>query len=657
MTEQGTIELAIQKAIELLNDNLPDLAEKQLQEILELDGSEVKALRLMGVIHLSRNEVPEAIECLEKAVLNATRFHQAKLDLATAYRRSNEHKKAERLLRKLTRQVPDLTIAWHHFGDLLIEIGKIDAGRTAFSQAIVTDIHAEDMKQAMQYLMDGRAREAETIFRSILEKDQNHLRALIGLASIAVDAGSFDDAERLLRQALSISPHLDRIWIGLTRIEAHKGHYHEAETCARKAVAFGPDNPESWTRLGIVLAWVLKTEEAKDALEKSLSIDPNQPQTQIALGHVLKTLGDNQESVQAYRRSIVLQPRMGEAYWSLADLKTYHFTEQECSEMKHVLGSEPLDDMNRAAFHFALGWAHEDQGEYEASFKHYESGNAIKHQLESFDAERFLDKVSRTKTFFSKEESFTGTSYIDEQNAVPIFIVGLPRSGSTLVEQILASHSLVQGTMELPHILNYAAALDATGEDGNAYPEALAELSQERLSGLGNLYLKETEVYRRDSHFFTDKMPNNYFHVGLIHLMLPQAVIVDVRRNPMDCCFSLYKQNFAQGQAFSNRLEDLALYYNEYVGLMEFWERVLPGRVLRIEYESLVKDSESEIRGLLAHCGLEFESSCLKFYETERSVRTASAEQVRQPIYDKRVHYWQKYEGFLEPLQSALGLT
>jgi hypothetical protein len=199
--------------------------------------------------------------------------------------------------------------------------------------------------------------------------------------------------------------------------------------------------------------------------------------------------------------------------------------------------------------------------------------------------------------------------------------------------------------------------MDATGEDGNAYPEALAELSQERLSGLGNLYLKETEVYRRDSHFFTDKMPNNYFHVGLIHLMLPQAVIVDVRRNPMDCCFSLYKQNFAQGQAFSNRLEDLALYYNEYVGLMEFWERVLPGRVLRIEYESLVKDSESEIRGLLAHCGLEFESSCLKFYETERSVRTASAEQVRQPIYDKRVHYWQKYEGFLEPLQSALGLT
>lgn len=654
MAEQGTVEQAIKHAIELLNDNLPELAEKQLQEILELDGSEVNALRLMGVIHLARNEIPEATEYLEKAVRNATRFHQAKVDLAIAYRRSNELKKAERLLRKLTRQEPDLTIAWQHFGDLLIEIGKFDAGRAAFSQAIVTDIHAEEMKRAMQYLIDASSEEAETIFRSILKKDKNHLHALIGLASIAVDAGSFDDAEQMLQQALSISSHLDRIWIGLTRIEAHKGHYHEAETCARKAVAFGPDNAESWTRLGTVLAWVLKTEAAREAFEKSLSIDPDQPRIRIALGHVLKTLGDNEASVQAYRRSIVLEPMMGEAYWSLADLKTYHFTEQESTDMKRVLGAEQLDDMNRAAFHFALGWAHEDQGEYEASFEHYESGNAIKHQLESFDAERFLDKIGRTRTFFSKEEWLADTSHIDAMNAVPIFIVGLPRSGSTLVEQILASHSLVQGTMELPHILNYAAALDATGENGNAYPEAIAELSQEKLSGLGKLYLKETEVYRQDSHYFVDKMPNNYFHVGLIHLILPQAIIVDVRRQPMDCCFSLYKQNFAQGQAFSNRFEDLALYYNKYVELMEFWESVLPGRVLRVDYESLVEDSEAQIRRLLVHCGLEFESSCLKFYETERSVRTASAEQVRQPIYDKRVHYWKNYERFLEPLQEAL---
>jgi len=655
MSEQGSIKQAVENAMELINDDLPELAMKQLQEILEVDPREVNALRLMGVIHLSRNKIAEATKYLEGAVQYAPRFHQAQLDLATAYRKSDELKKAERILRRLTRQQPGLSIAWQHFGDLLVEIEKLPAARDAFNQAIVTDIHVEEMKKAMAYLLEERRQEAEEIFKTILIKDKNHLRALIGLAGIAIDAGVLDDAERMLNHTLSLTPHLDRIWIGLSRVYAQKGHYADAESCARKSVSLGPDNPDCWAMLGTVLAWVLKTEAAAEAFQKSLSLDPDQPQIETSLGHVLKTLGKNTEAVQAYQRSIALEPLRGEAHWSLADLKTYHFTEHECTEMHRLLESEQVVGANRAAFHFALGWAHEHKGEYEVSFKHYRLGNSIRHRLETFDPALFLDRVERTKTLFGKEESLTKSRHIEGKDAIPIFIIGLPRSGSTLVEQILASHSKVQGTMELPHILNYAAALNST-EDGTTYPESIADLSQDQLAALGQQYLEETAVYRQDSPYFLDKMPNNYFHVGLIRLILPEAIIVDVRRNPMDCCFSLFKQNFAQGQAFSYRFEDLALYYKEYVGLMEFWDGVLPGSVLRVDYESLVEDSESQIRTLLDRCALEFESSCLKFYETERSIRTASAEQVRQPIYDKRVQYWQKYEKFLEPLQSALGL-
>jgi hypothetical protein len=372
----------------------------------------------------------------------------------------------------------------------------------------------------------------------------------------------------------------------------------------------------------------------------------------MSYGHALKTAGRRPDSVAAYRRAIALVPTLGEAYWSLANLKTFRFGVNDVAAIRAALARGDLSDEDRLHFEFSLGKALEDEESYAESFAHYSAGNALRRALHPYSADDNASFVRRSKVLFTADffgaRAGTGSPARD-----PIFILGMPRAGSTLLEQILASHSRVEGTMELPHIPQIAREL--AGEDAG-FLDAVAVLSDAQRSVLGERYLSETRIQRKtDAPFFIDKMPNNCLYAGLIHLILPNAIIIDARRHPLGCCLSGFKQHFARGQNFAYGLEDIGRYYRDYVDLMAHMDAVLPGRVHRVFYESLIENTESEVRLLLDHCGLPFEERCLRFYENERAVRTASSEQVRQPIFREGVDHWRHYEAWLGPLKEALG--
>jgi tetratricopeptide (TPR) repeat protein len=400
--------------------------------------------------------------------------------------------------------------------------------------------------------------------------------------------------------------------------------------------------------------------ESSLALYKGVLRDfPNQAKVWMSYGHALKTAGHEQEGIAAYRKSIELEPLLGEAYWSLANLKTFRFTQHDVTAMQTALAKSDteLDNHERLHFHFARGKALEDAGDYAASFADYAEGNQLRRNEIHYDAVESGARLRRSRTLYTpaflRERAGLGCEASD-----PIFIVGLPRSGSTLLEQILASHSQVEGTMELPDITSMARALTWSANEGETakYPDVLAKLPPERWRSLGEEYLASTRIHRRrGTPFFIDKMPNNFAHLGLIHLALPNAKIIDARRHPLACCFSGFKQHFAEGQNFSYSLTDIGQYYRDYVEFMAHFDSVLPGRVHRVFYESLVEDTESEVRRLLDYCGLPFESSCLRFYENSRAVRTASSEQVRRPIFLDGVGQWRHFEEWLEPIKRAVG--
>jgi tetratricopeptide (TPR) repeat protein len=377
----------------------------------------------------------------------------------------------------------------------------------------------------------------------------------------------------------------------------------------------------------------------------------------MSYGHALKTAGRQSECVSTYRRAIELAPNLGEAYWSLANLKTFRFGAADVATMQEQLHRDSIGDEDRFHLHFSLGKAFEDAADYARSFEHYEQGNKLRRALIHYDADDNARHVQRSKRlltaeFFSERQDW-GCDAPD-----PIFIVGLPRAGSTLLEQILSSHPLVEGTMELPDIIDIARSLGGRRLRGaqSKYPEALADLTPEAARELGEQYLANTRIQRKSgAPFFIDKMPNNFAHIGLIQLILPRAKIIDARRHPLGCCLSGFKQHFARGQHFTYGLEEIGRYYRDYVELMGHFDAVLPGRVQRVIYESMVDDTEGQVRRLLEYCGLPFDARCLRFYENDRAVRTASSEQVRQPIYRQAVDHWQHYQAWLDPLERALG--
>ncbi len=644
---QGDVRQAFANAQRWVSAGRRDLAIEQLEAILQSVPGEVNSLCLLGSLFSSQGRLEEALALLARARDAAPGFHQAGLELARVQRQAGKLDAALETLQDLTARAPDHSRAWNVLGDVFCQAKRFEEGRRAFRKAAETDPHRGLIARSIKALTDNRRADAERDLREVVKADPDHVHALVGLASLALDAGVTVDAERLLERARRLSPFSDVVWRNIARLESERADYAKAEEAAILAVEVAPDRADSWSMLGNVQAWGLKPDAARDSFRKCLAVDADQPRVWLSLGHALKTLGERADCEAAYGEAIRLDPGLGEAYWSLADLKTYRFDGSERQAMAEALKDNNVTPGDRAGFHFALGKAFEDDGAFEESFDHYAEGNGIKARLDRFDMEGFEATCAKLKTAFpvlaDRAEHAAGPT--------PIFIVGLPRSGSTLLEQILASHSAVDGTMELPHMLTYVRDMIA----GPGYPEALDAMDAADFAALGARYLEETAAYHGDAPYFIDKMPNNFVHVGLISRALPNAIIIDARRDPRDCGLSCFKQNFARGQTFTYDLETLGRYYRSYVDLMAHWDAAGPGRVIRVRYEDVVADLESEVSRVLAACGLPFEEACLRFHETRRAVRTASAEQVRQPIYAKGVGHWRKYEHRLEPLVRSLG--
>lgn len=497
-------------------------------------------------------------------------------------------------------------------------------------------------------LADNRLDVAERLLKAHLKEDPFEVRAIRMLAELAARIGRTGDAEKLLRRALEIAPAFTPARANLALLLGRTGR--PAEALPLLDALFEAD-PEDLGHFNLKAATLGRLGDFDDAIalyQQVLERAPAQPRVWLSLGHMLKTVGRQAEGIAAYRRATELRPQFGEAWWSLANLKTVRFGQDDVGRMEEQLGRTDLGEEDRFHLHFALGKAYHDAGRSEEAFAHYGHANSLRRRSLPYDPAAVSRAVDAAIELFTPELlQEAGNGGCDARD--PIFIVGMPRAGSTLVEQILASHSQVEGTSELPDLPAIARAIPA-------YPRGAAALDEAARRAAGQEYLRRAAIQRRTSRpLFIDKLPNNWLYVPLIALILPNATIIDARRHPLGCCFSNYRQHYARGQAFSYGLEDMGRYYADYVRLMDHVDRVLPCRVHRVLYERMVDDTEAEVRALLDHVGLPFEQACLEFHRTERAVRTASSEQVRQPIYKDGTEEWRRYEAHLGPLKAALG--
>jgi tetratricopeptide (TPR) repeat protein len=630
-------------------------AEKWLRALEAESPGELHCLWLLGVALLDQSRVEESIAMLERAVQSAPAFAEARIDRARAWRRAGRAAEAREEVRRVLEELPHHHRAWLAYGDVLVDLGRYDDARIAFERARLTDPERTRIEAATTALLEDDRRRSEELFRAVLTRDPSHAAALCGVAALSLAADVPRDAERLLRHALRQSEHLPLAYRGLAPTLLGLGRLTEAEAATRYLARIEPKSPQTWVTAAGVAIRLMRQAEAIDAYERALELRPQEAGLRMSIGHLQKTLGRRAESEASYKAALVMDPGRAEAYWSLADLKNYAFSDEEISAMRRLIDLDPRDPSNEAQLNFALGKAFELRERYREAFVHYARGAKLRRREAPFDIAQFERRCARIRAVFDAA-FFAAHRGCGDASRAPIFIVGLPRSGSTLVEQILASHPAVEGTMELLNVLNIVREFDDMAPGRSGYPEAVGAASPERFAELGRRYLEQTApLLRLDRPRFTDKLPNNFSHVGLIHAMLPHATVIDVRRHPMDACFSTFKQYFAEGQNFSYDLEDLGRYYRCYLALMDHWDAVLPGKVLHVRYEELVRSPEAGIRRLLEHCGLHFEPACLAFHQTQRPVRTASAEQVRQPIYTSAVGHWRHFEKELEPLRRALG--
>ncbi len=650
----ATLEESLREAHTALRLGRAATAERSLRAIQAQFPGDANCQWLLGAALLDQDKVPESIEALEGALERAPDLAQARVDLARAYRRCGRFLEAREEVRRVLEKLPHNSLAWLAYADVLVELEQYADARVAFERARLSDPHRQRVEEATAALVADDRKSAERLFRDVLHSDPGHGAALCGLAALSLAADRASDAERLLRHALKQSAHNPLAWRGIGQALVALGRLTEAEAAARRLTRIEPENPQTWITIGAVSTRLMRQEQALEAYERAAQLKPEEVRLPMSIGHLNKTLGRRQDSEAAYKAALAMDPGHAEAYWSLADLKNYSFTDAEIAAMEQLLKSAAIERSNASLLHFALGKAFEQRQQYTHSFTHYARGNALRRLDAPFNIEHFERRTARICAFFNAQfiARHAGNG---NPSAAPIFIVGLPRSGSTLIEQILASHSGVEGTMELPNIITMTHQFDDMDASRDGYPETVGSAPAGLFAALGSRYLEETAPLRTGREHFTDKLPNNFSHIGLIHAILPQATLIDARRHPMDSCFSVFKQHFAEGQTFSYDLEDLGRYYRCYLALMDHWDAVLPGKVLHFQYEDLVQDPEANIRRLLEHCRLPFESACLSFHETRRSVRTASAEQVRQPLYTSGVGYWRHFEAELEPLRRALG--
>ena len=587
---------------------------------------------------------------------------------------------------------PDFVIARDTYGDLLFIQGKpdqalkeyqytlqLDPGRTRIEEkierakALQTKLQAlqkkaqedrsitsqprmsfeDEMTQALEHKEAGSGKEAEDIYRSILKRDPNHVEAARLLARIAMDHERYHEAEIFLMRVVQNAPDYARAWVDLANAQKEQDKYNEATKSALELLRITPDSPESHMLYAGIIGSAGRHEEAIMAYEKVIALEPEKPGAFSSMAHHLKTIGHQDEAIAAYRQSIAIKPDHTESYWSMANLKTFQFDNKEIDAMQALLLEKDLPDASRVHVYNALGHEYESRKDYPKAFDNFSACNQLRRQSESYDP-------VETETLHQKIITIFNTGCFEQDAAdvsdvSPIFIVGLPRSGSTLLEQILASHTQVEGTHELSDLSRTIQSVRRKNPVGKkSFPESLEHYKLQQWVAIGQGYLESTKKYRTDRAFFVDKNPNNFTFIGALKLAIPNAKIINARRHPLDSCYGSYKQLFASGQPFTYDLVELGEYYLQYQNLMEYWHRVLPNFILDVHYEKVVSDLETEVERMLDFCGLPFEENCLRFHETERAVKTASSEQVRQPLYSSSINLWRRYENNLSDLIEIL---
>jgi tetratricopeptide (TPR) repeat protein len=634
---------------------------------------------------ISKGQLSEASEKLQAMLANNVDHIEGRYCLAVCQRKQEKYAVAFENLKQILVKVPDHGRAYQEQGFIHKALGETKLAIAAFEKALSLNptlfgswrvlanepayakreeakLHADWLASLPPALVSvsslihqNKLHRAEKLCRHFLKENPHHPEAMRLLAELATKFQIFDDAEFLLISCLQFEPNYKRARLDYVHVLHKRQKFHMALEQANLLLESDPLNANLKIGLGNAQQATGDFPAAIETFESVLRENKDNYSIYLTLGHALKTMGRVDDAIQAYRKSYQIKPDFGDAFWSLANLKTYRFLPAERQQMREQEASPSTALIDRIHFCFALGKDLEDSELFDEAFSFYARGNKLKSEEDLYDSK------SLDVSFGFQKKNFDAAFFESKKQAGcpaadPIFIVGLPRAGSTLLEQILSSHSQVDGTMELANIIGLAHRLSGrlTLQETPRYPGILSELSVDEMRKMGELYIEETKHHRQGSAFFIDKMPNNFRHIALIKLILPNAKIIDARRNPMSCCFSGFKQLFGEGQQFSYDLTDIGHYYRSYVDLMDHWDQVLPGQILRVQYEEVVADLDTQVRRILDYCGLPFEQGCIDFYRNKRAVRTPSSEQVRQPIYKSGLEQWRHYETHLGPLKKAL---
>jgi len=651
-----TLSVDLSEATQAVKENRFEDALSLFEIILQDHPDNIDALYLASVSSRYLKKFDDSQKYIEHLLLNAPDMGRAYQELGHINRDMKNDEKAVINYRQACELNPALLASWKMLYQYFIKNKNQPAADHAQQQIKKLESLPAALLYIDQILNEGRLGLAERQCRAFLKKNPTHTYAMSLLSEIANRLGYFDDAEFLLEKAVEFKPNDGDLRMQYAAILRKKQKFSKTMEQVNILCDQYPDNPIYQAQKASEIMQNGDHLQAIKMFDDILHKNPYNFSTHTSKGHAQKTLGKTDKAIKSYQSAYQIKPDHGEAYFSLANLKTYSFNTDELNSMRNQVERVDLSLRDKSYFHFALAQACESIGEYDEAFLHLEKGNKIKNDQSKYSIER-MDAELQAQIDVCDEDFFKDLGSGGHATKDPIFILGLPRAGSTLVEQILASHSLIDGTLELPNILSIAQSLrgdDIYGKLGN-YPKSMKSLSLEQRESFGKSFIEDTRMHRKDAPMFTDKMPNNFRHIGLIHLIMPNAKIIDARRYPLDCCFSMFKQLFAQGQEFSYGLAEAGSYYRSYVKLMDHWDKVLPNKILRVNNEDVIEDLEGQVKRMLDFLELPFEEECISFHETDRSVRTASSEQVRQPINKKGMGRWKPYAKNLKPLLKSIG--
>ena len=646
MSELNSTQHAFDNAVNLLKDNNLNESIEQLHEILKVFPKHKDSIDLISDLFIKINEPKKALIYINE-YLSISKNSQKHLENKyKIYLYLGEDKNAFKVLKSLHENYPSIRTA-RTISNYYLSNNDEEKSDLIIQSFFEKNKSYSDLYKGIRHAKAGRNKLAEESYKNVLSKDNKNVDALRLLGLLAFKNNNHDIAEKLLIRAIQLDPYFHLLWDNLAKVFRVQNKLEESKKAFENLIKLDPKNNEAFVALGTIYNKLAQYKDGINSYKKALKLNDNNARVYLSMGHALKTLGNRKECEDSYLKAIKLFPLSGEGYWSLANLKTYTFNESQIQAMKSAI-KEDMHEQEKIQMMFALGKAYESKKDFKESFKFYNDGNWMQRKTVEYNAEENSKSIDLTIDFFKQnKEQLNFDSGISSKD--PIFILGLPRAGSTLLEQILSSHSMIEGTEELHNIMTIGRRIRTTNDSKN-YLNNLLDLNKENISSYGNMYIDETRWARKDNNFFIDKMPNNFPHIGLIKMILPNAKIIDARRNPLDGCFSCFKQYFAKGQHFTYDLDDVARYYKDYLKIMKFWNNYFPDEIHTVCYENVINNPEQEVRLMLKYLGLDFETSCMDFHKSSRPVKTASSEQVRQPIYKSGMNYWENYEDDLSTL-------